>query len=124
MVNKQVSRSAREVVYRIPSLVEATTKWLDQYEKGRISVHVDTSDLTPQVEKFDKALSRSLDRLLLGLVLTGWLVGAAIASTVNMDVFGFPLADLAFYMFLAGTVVSAFVVIQIILRLRKEDRFE
>lgn len=124
VVNKQVSRSAREVIYRIPSLVEATTKWLDQYEKGRISVHVDTSDLTPQVEKLDKALSRSLDRLLVGLVLTGWLVGAAIASTVRLDIWGFPLADLAFYMFLVGAVVSAFVVFQVIRRLIKEDELE
>jgi len=125
MVSKQVSRSAREVVYRIPNLVDATTKWLDQYEKGKLSVHVDTSDLTPQVDKFDKALSKSFDRLLLGLILTGWLVGAAIASTVKLDVFGFPLADLAFYMFLAGAVIGAFVVIQTIIRLNKdEDDFE
>ncbi len=121
MVSKQMSRSSREVIYRIPSLVEATTKWLDQYEKGRISVHVDTSDLTPQVDKLDKALSKSLDRLLLGLVLTGWLVGAAIASTIDIDVLGFPLADLAFYMFLAGAIIGAFVVVQTIIRLTKED---
>ena len=121
MVSKQVSRSSREVIYRIPSLVEATTKWLDQYEKGRVSVHVDTSDLTPQVDKLDKALSKSLDRLLLGLVLTGWLVGAAIASTIHIDVMGFPLSDLAFYMFLAGAIIGAFVVVQTIIRLNKEE---
>ena len=125
MVSKQISRSAREVVYRIPDLVEATTKWLDQYEKGEFSVHVDTSDLTPQVDKFDKAISKSLDRLLLGLILTGWLVGAAIASTVQINVFGFPLASLAFYMFLAGAIIGAFVVVQTIIRLNKEaDDFE
>ena len=124
MVAKQFSRSTREVVYRIPSLVEATTKWLDQYEKGRMSVHVDTSDLTPQVEKLDKALSRSLDRLLLGLVLTGWLVGAAIASTVNVSIVGVRLADLAFYMFLAGAVMGAYVAIQTLHRLSKEDETE
>jgi ubiquinone biosynthesis protein len=121
MVAKQFSRSTREVVYRIPSLVEATTKWLDQYEKGRVSVHVDTSDLTPQVDKLDKALSKSLDRLLLGLVLSGWLVGAAIASTIDVNLGGFPLSDLAFYMFLAGAVIGAFVVVQTIIRLNKED---
>ena len=124
MINKQFTRSGREVAYRIPSLVEATTKWLDQYEKGRVSVHVDTSDLTPQVDKFDKALSKSLDRLLLGLVLTGWLVGAAIASTVHIDAFGFPISELAFYMFLAGALIGAVVVIQTIIRLNKEDDLE
>lgn len=121
MVSKQLSRSAREVVYRIPDLVEATTKWLDQYEKGEFSVKVDTSDLTPQVDKFDKALSKSLDRLLLGLVLTGWLVGAAIASTIDEQLLGISLSQVAFYMFLAGAVIGAFVVIQAILRLNKND---
>jgi hypothetical protein len=58
---------------------------------------------------------------LLGLVLTGWLVGAAIASTIDVDVFGFSLSQLAFYMFLAGAAISAFVVIQTIMRLNKED---
>jgi ubiquinone biosynthesis protein len=124
MVVKQISRSSREVIYRVPSLVEATTKWLDQYEKGRISVHVDTSDLTPQVDKLDKALTKSLDRLIVGLVLTGWLVGAAIASTVEVTIGTFPLADLAFYMFLAGAVISAVVVIQAIRRLSKEEDLE
>ncbi len=121
MVSKQISRSTREVIYRIPTLVEATTKWLDQYEKGEFSVKIDTSELTPQVEKFDKALSKSLDRLLLGLVLTGWLVGAAIASTIEVDVWGFSLSQLAFYMFLVGAAIGAFVVVQTILRLNKED---
>lgn len=124
MVTKQVTRSAREVVYRIPSLVEATTKWLDQYEKGRFTVHIDTSDLTPQVDKLDKALSKNLDRLLLGLVLTGWLVGAAIASTVNVNILGFSLSNLAFYMFLIGALVGAYVAFQTIRRLNKEEDLE
>jgi ubiquinone biosynthesis protein len=121
MVTKQVSRSGREVMYRFPSLIEATTKWLDQYEKGRFSVHVDTSELTPQVDKLDKALSRSFNRLLLALVMTGWLVGAAITSTANVAIFGFPLSDLAFYMFLLGAIVGAVVAFQTIRRLNKEE---
>jgi ubiquinone biosynthesis protein len=124
MVTKQVSRSTREVVYRLPSLVEATTKWLDQYEKGRLSLHVDTSDLSPQVDNLDKALSNSLDRLLLGLVMTGWLVGAAIASTVNLNLLGFPLSKLAFYMFLVGAVVGAVIAFQTLRRLNREEELE
>ena len=121
MATKQVTRSAREVMYRAPSLIEATTKWLDQYEKGKFSVHVDTSDLSPQVDKLDKALARSFNRLLLALVLTGWLVGAAIASTADVSIFGLPLSNLAFYMFLLGAVVGAVVAFQTIRRLNEED---
>ena len=121
MVSKQLSRSVREVVYRAPSLLEATTKWLDQYEKGRFSVYIDTSDLTPQVEKMDRALSKNLDRLLLGLVVTGWLVGAAIASTAGVNILGFPLSNLAFYMFLVGVFVGGVVAVQAFLRLNKPE---
>ena len=121
---KQVSRSAREVVYRIPTLVEATTKWLDQYEKGRFTVHVDTSDLSPRVDQLDKALSKSFERLILGLVLTGWLVGAAIASTGDITVGNIQLADLAYYMFLAGAVVAAVSIFQAIMRINKEEDLE
>jgi hypothetical protein len=124
MAAKQVTRSAREVMYRFPSLIEATTAWLDQYEKGRFSVHIDTSDLSPQVDKIDRSLARNLNRLLLALVLTGWLVGAAIASTANVALFGFPLSNLAFYMFLLGAVVGAVVALQTIQRLNKEDDIE
>lgn len=124
MVSKQLSRSVREVIYRAPSLLDASTKWLDQYEKGKFSVHIDTSDLTPQVEKMDRALSKNLDRLLLGLVLAGWLVGAAIASTANVNILGFPLSDLAFYMFLVGVVAGGVVSVQAYLRLNKPEDLE
>ncbi len=124
MVTKQVSRSSREIMYRLPSLVDATTKWLDQYEKGQLSIHVDTSDLTPQVEQLDKAMGKHLDRLIIGLVLTGWLVGAAIASTTNVEIGSFPLSNLAFYMFLVGTFIGGIVVVQAILRLNKPEDLE
>ena len=124
MVTKQVTRSTREVVYRLPSLVEATTKWMDQYEKGRLSLHVDTSDLSPQVDKLDKALSKSLDRLLLGLVMTGWLIGAAVASTVRVELFGISLSNLAFYMFLVGAVFGAVIAYQTLRRLNREEELE
>jgi predicted unusual protein kinase regulating ubiquinone biosynthesis (AarF/ABC1/UbiB family) len=121
MLSKQLSRSAREVAYRVPSLVDATTKWLDQYEKGRLTVYVDTSDLTPHVDKLDRTMTKSLDRLIVGLVLVGWLVGAAIASTADVNIGDFPLSDLAFYMFLIGAIVGGFVAFQALWRLRRED---
>ena len=93
-------------------------------KKGRLSVHIDTSELTPQVEKLDKVLSKSLDRLLLGLVLVGWLVGAAIASTVKVDVLGFSLSTLAYYMFLAGALLGAYVAFQTVRRLNREVELE
>ncbi|MCP4358241.1 MAG: hypothetical protein GY796_09530 [Chloroflexi bacterium] len=116
----QVSRSSREVIYRLPSLVEATTKWLDQYEKGKLSVHIDTSDLSKEVTKFDKAITKSLDRLVLGLILTGWMIGSAIAGTINVNLGPYRISDIAFYMFVAGALVGAYVVLQILINIRRE----
>ena len=120
IVQTQVSRTTREVAYRIPTLVEATTKWLDQYEQGKFTVHIDTSDLTPQVEQLDLALSKSMDRLILALVLAGWLVGSAIAGTIDISLGPYRLSDLAFYMFLLGAVVGLVVTIQTIVRLNRQ----
>lgn len=112
IVRTQVTRSAREVVYRLPSLVESTTKWLDQYEKGRFEVYVDTSDLDSNVDKLSAGFNKAVNRLVMGLVLAGWIVGAAIASTFEGEVGGFDLSHLAYYMFIAGAIVGAFVVVR------------
>ncbi len=120
-VRKQISRSSREVIYRIPNLVEATTKWLDQYEKGKLSVYVDVSDLSEEVTKLDEALGKALDRLVIGMILAGWLIGAAIVSTVDVTIGDFPLSDLAYYMFLIGTVIGAYVIYKSLKRQQRAD---
>lgn len=112
MVRTQVTRSAREVLYRLPSLVEATTKWLDQYEKGKLTITLDTTDLGEQVEKLNSGLTGAVNQLVMGLVLAGWIVGSAIATGVETTVGGHKLGDLAFYMFVAGAAVGAFVVLR------------
>ena len=48
---KQILSVGRELFKRIPTLTEATTKWLDQYQKGRFEVTLDTSQLSKEVDK-------------------------------------------------------------------------
>ncbi|MFN2137085.1 MAG: ABC1 kinase family protein, partial [Candidatus Promineifilaceae bacterium] len=112
IVRTQVTRSAREVIYRIPTLVEATTKWLDQYEKGRFEVYIDTSDLGKSVDKLSQGFNKAVNRLVMGLALAGWIIGSAIASTFEGEVAGFDISVLAYYMFITGAVVGAFVVLR------------
>ena len=40
---------------------------------------------------------------MVALVLTGWLVGSAIAGTLDVSLGAYRLSDLAFYMFLIGS---------------------
>lgn len=78
VVTKQLSMSAREVFRRLPSFQEATVKWLDQYQKGRFEVYVDTSDLAKEVDKV-KGLGH---QLIIAIMLVGMIVGSAIATSV------------------------------------------
>ena len=73
-----------ELVDRIPTLAEATTKWLDQYQKGRFEVTVDTSQLSREVSR----LTRLGREIVIAVMLVGMLVGSAVAS------YGIAAADL------------------------------
>ena len=44
--------TGKEVLRRVPSLQGATLSWLDQYQKGKLVVEVDTTDLNREVGRF------------------------------------------------------------------------
>ncbi len=78
VAKEQVMMSAREVLKRLPSLQEATVSWLDQYQKGRFEVHLNTGGLDQSVDKL-ASLGR---QVVIALILVGMIVGSAIATSV------------------------------------------
>ena len=52
--------------------------WLDQFQKGRFEVHLDTSGLDKSVDK----LARLGRQVVIALMLVGMIVGSAIATSV------------------------------------------
>ncbi len=78
VVKDQVMMTAREALKRLPSLQEATMSWLDQYQKGRFEVYVDTSGLDKSVDK----LSSFGRQVVIAMILVGMLIGSAIATSV------------------------------------------
>ncbi len=72
VATKQVMQTAGDVIGRLPSFSDATMSWIDQYQKGRFEVTVDTSQLSKEVGK--------LTRLGREVVIAVMLVGSAIAS--------------------------------------------
>jgi ubiquinone biosynthesis protein len=74
VVKTQVIRATKEVVHRLPSLQEATIKWLDQYQSGKFVVELNTDDLNRQVGR----VQGGLERLTIGLILAGMLIGTSI----------------------------------------------
>jgi hypothetical protein len=111
-VRTEVTRSARELAGNIPSLADATTKWLQQYQKGRLSVHIDTSDIEGQLKSTQDALNGAVNRLVVGFVLAGIIIGSAIASTVQATFFGLEVSTLATIFFVVGGILGSAMVIR------------
>jgi ubiquinone biosynthesis protein len=114
VVKDQVMMTAREALKRLPSLQEATMGWLDQYQKGRFEVYVDTSGLAKEVDKL-AAFGR---QVVIALMLVGMIVGSAIATSV----ISLRQPDGQYWIFAArlaylGFVVPMVVAILIVLRL-------
>ena len=81
MAKKEATNFVREAVKRLPELQGATLKWLDNYQKGRFEVIVDTSDLGQLIDRFNI----SAERLMAGMILAGMLIGGAIALAVPAE---------------------------------------
>jgi ubiquinone biosynthesis protein len=117
VVKDQVMMTAREALKRLPSLQEATIGWLDQYQKGRFEVYVDTSALTKEVDK----LARFGRQVVVALMLVGMIVGSAIATSViafirpDEGVWGFA-ARLAYLGFVAPMIVAILLVLRLMWR--------
>jgi ubiquinone biosynthesis protein len=78
VIKDQVMMTAREALKRLPSLQEATMGWLDQYQKGRFEIYLNTGELDKSVEK----LARFGRQVVIALMLVGMIVGSAIATSV------------------------------------------
>jgi predicted unusual protein kinase regulating ubiquinone biosynthesis (AarF/ABC1/UbiB family) len=118
VVKDQVMMTARELLKRVPSLQEATLGWLDQYQKGRFEVHLDTSGLDRSVDK----LAGFGRQVIIALMLVGMIIGSAIATSVIAFVqpegqyWGFA-AWLAYLGFVVPMVVAIVMVLRLLWRL-------
>ena len=84
-IQKQVQASAirvgKELARKVPSLESATLSWLDQYNKGKFVVEVDTSGL-------EKSISSVRDigrQATVGIIVVGQLIGTAIVMAVLLQ---------------------------------------
>jgi ubiquinone biosynthesis protein len=117
VVKDQVMMTAREALNRLPSLSEATLGWLDQYQKGRFEVYVDTSGLDKTADR----LARFGRQLVIALMLVGMIVGSAIATGVvaiiqpDERIWGFA-GRLAYLGFVVSMIVAIFIVLRLLWR--------
>jgi ubiquinone biosynthesis protein len=119
VVTKQGNQIVREVIQRMPTLQEATLKWLDQYQQGRFELYLDTSDLTDALEK-GQGVARQATT---GLMLVGMIIGSSIAATVatiSDDFFDSIISRIALVGYVASMIVAAIFVIILVWRLLRD----
>jgi predicted unusual protein kinase regulating ubiquinone biosynthesis (AarF/ABC1/UbiB family) len=124
VVVKEATGTARELVRRMPSLQEATMGWLDQYQKGRFTLEVDTSDLSTELKH-----ARGLGRYaVVALLLAGMLISSALASlfasvTDTSNQFTDLLSRIAFGGYLFSMFIAAVMVVYLLLKIisRNDD---
>jgi ubiquinone biosynthesis protein len=111
---KQAMAGASELIKRLPDLSLASVKWLDQYQKGRFEVTIDTSELAKEVDK----LSLLGREVVVAIMLVGMLIGSAIASygIAALEMHGF-VWDLLGKIAPLGFAVSLIITFLIVLRL-------
>ncbi len=112
-LTKEGLRSLKEIVRRLPSLQQATMKWLDQYERGRLTVELDTSDLTRQIGVFAAAIQF----LSVGFILAGIVIATAIAAAYASQTPG-PVYQIFLTLFFVALAITLIVGWRMIRRLQ------
>jgi ubiquinone biosynthesis protein len=74
-------RLGKEVARRVPSVEEAAFKWFDMFNRGRITVEVDTADLGKRIAGV-AAIGRQAT---VGLIVAGQLIGTAIVMAILLQ---------------------------------------
>ncbi len=118
VVTKQAGMALREVFKYVPSLQEATAKWLGQYQKGRFEVYVDTTGVAKEVSR----LNRLGRQAIVAIMLVGILIASAIATAFMASPNapeGGPwdfLARVAFLGYIFAMVIAALMVVRLMWR--------
>ena len=84
-MKEEITRAAKDFVVRSPRWRESAERWIEELEKGRLTVYLDTEELNQRIERVDSNLTRVVRQMVLGILLVGMLLGTAIASNVPLD---------------------------------------
>jgi len=113
-ITRQGSLLVQDAAKHMPSLQEATLRWLGMYRRGRFEVHVDTSDMTTQV----KALRRISQQVIVGIVLVGIIIGSAIAASYSSGSAALAqLTEWALVAYFASTILGGILIVAILYNL-------
>jgi ubiquinone biosynthesis protein len=80
-VQSSAVRVGKELARRVPNVETAALKWFDMFNRGKLTVELDTSDLTRSLDRFG-GLGRQATA---GIVVVGQLIGTAIVMAILLQ---------------------------------------
>jgi len=100
-------QTGKEIGRRMPDLQSATLSWLDQYQKGKIVVEVNTADLSREIGKVGQVGQTLAAGIILAgaIIATGIVFTATLVSGTNIVIF-LPLPVILLILFVALLVVG------------------
>ncbi len=104
-------RIGKELARRFPSMETAAFKWLDMFNRGKITVEVDTSELGRSLEKFSDVGRQAT----VGIVVVGQLIGTAIVMAILLQP---SLTEFQSFAYLAMTAFAVTLVVSFVVLLR------
>ncbi len=114
-LQKEVTDSAirigKELARRFPSMEAAAFKWLDMFNRGKITVEVDTSELGRSLEKFSDVGRQAT----VGIVVVGQLIGTAIVMAILLQP---SLTEFQSFAYLAMTAFAVTLVVSFVVLFR------
>jgi ubiquinone biosynthesis protein len=120
-VQGSVVRIGKELARRVPSLEGAALSWLDQFNKGKFVVEVDTKGL----ERSISSVSSIGRQATVGIIVVGQLIGTAIVMAVLLQpsLTQFQgVAYIAMIAFAVTLIVSFVVLFRLFFAPRDDDR--
>jgi ubiquinone biosynthesis protein len=112
VAGEQAAALLREAATHAPKLQQATRKWIQQYEEGRISIHLDTTELNRQLSSMQR-LGR---QALVALVIVGLLIGSGVSARVAARDEEWSFISRLSYVCFVAAVIAAVVFLWILLR--------
>jgi ubiquinone biosynthesis protein len=120
-LRKQAKSSAlrigKEVARRVPSVEDAAFKWFDMFNKGRITVEVDTADLGKRIGQMADIGRQAT----VGLIVAGQLIGTAIVMVILLEPGAEQFAGFAYVAMIAFAVTLLVSFIVLFRMLRRHD---
>lgn len=114
-LKRQAIRSTKELVRQIPNLEEAVAAWSQQFMRGRLTLHIDASDVSDQISELDRTITSNVRRLVTALLLGCLVIGSGIAVSAGATLSA-TLQAIANFIFLASSLLAAGIVLRVVWR--------